>query len=191
MEGAMSQNKKIVLFIVVPVVAICCLLCVITAVLIPRAMSNAIADDPTKSKQIGVQIADYTLPRGYQEEMGVDMYFEQIVSLARSDKRGVTIALIQVKTNADRQQMEQQLQQAFQNQAPGSYAGMQYVGTRTVTIKGQPTVLTISETSDGSGDLRQATGSFVGKGGVAMVMVMGDVSEWDWNMLDSFFQSIR
>ena len=187
----MSQNRKIVLFIVVPVIAICCLACIVAAVLIPRAMSNAIADDPVKSKQIGAQIADYTLPRGYQEEMGVDMYFEQIVSLARSDKRGVTIGLIQVKTNANRQQMEQQVQQVFQNQAQGNYSGMQYVGTRTVTIKGQPIVLTISEMSNSTGTMRQAAGAFSGKGGLAMIMVMGDVSEWDWNLLDSFFQSIR
>lgn len=187
----MSQNKKIVLFVVVPIIAICCLACVVTVVMIPRTLSNAIADEPVKAKQIGAQIADYTLPRGYQEQFGVDMFFEQIVALGRGDERGVTIALIQVKTNADRQQMEQQIRQAFQNQSQGKFAGMQAVGTRTVTIKGQPTPLTISEASDRTNTLRQATGVFAGKGGTALVMVMGDVSEWDWNLLDNFFQSIR
>jgi len=188
----MSQNKKIVLFIVMPVIAICCLACIVIAVLIPRIMSNAVASDPAKSKEISGKIADYTLPRGYQEQMGVDFFTVQTVALGRADERGVGIMLMQFQsTGTSRDQMEKQMQQAFQNQYQGNNAPLTYVGERTVTIKGQPTILTISESAEDATPLRQATGVFSGKGGIAMVMVTGAISEWDWNMLDSFFQSIH
>jgi len=188
----MSQNKKIVLFVVLPVIGVCCLLCVIGAIFVPTMMLQAVSDNPAKAKAVAAQIADYTLPDGYEESMGMDMFFEQMVMISRPDKRGFMIALIQLKTtNASRDQMEQQMRQAFQNQLGNNYGGMQYVGTRSVTIKGQPATISISETNAGSEKVRQATGTFPGKGGLAMVMVSGSTSAWDWNMLDTFFQSIK
>ena len=189
----MSQNKKIILFIVVPIMVICCLLCVITAVFIPNWISKAFSDDPVNAKATAAKIADYTLPDGYEEAMGIDMFFEQIVVLSTGDESSVVIALIQVNTagGVSSAQMEQQIRQAFQNQSESDYKGMTYVGTRKVTIKNNPTVLTISENEGKGGRLRQATGTFNGKSGFAMVMVMGPVSDWDWDMLDDFFESIR
>ena len=187
----MSQNKKIVLIVVLALVISCCLLCVLTAVLVPNLLSKTFSTDPAKAKATGAQIVDYTMPPGYQEMMGMDMFFEQIVLLGREDKRGVTIMLFQIKaTNVSRDQMEQQMRQAFQGQFSSGSSKMTPVGTRTVKIKNQSVTLNISE-STGSTPLRQAIGVFPGKGGLAMVMLTGTVREWDWDMLDAFFQSMR
>jgi hypothetical protein len=188
----MTQNKKIVLFIILPVIASCCLLCILAAVLIPDWVSNAVSTDPDRARQVAAKIADYALPVGYVEQMGADFFTVQMVALERPDGRGVMIMFMQFQsTGASRDQMEKQMQQAFQNQYQGKSASLTYIGERPVTIKGQPAILTISESAESAAPVRQATGVFSGRGGIAMVMVTGEISGWDWNMLDTFFQSIR
>ncbi|CAG0959305.1 hypothetical protein ANRL3_00767 [Anaerolineae bacterium] len=136
----MSRNTKIILWIVLPLLASCILLCIAAIVLVPRAMQNAVSMDPAKAKEVAAQIADYTLPRGYSEQIGMDFFTMQMVALGRNDRRGGTIMLMQFKTaGMSREQMEQQMRQSFQNQYQGG-GTMKYVGERTVTIKGQPTV---------------------------------------------------
>lgn len=187
----MSRNTKIILWIVLPLLASCILLCIAAVVLVPRAMQNAVSMDPAKAKEVAAQIADYDLPRGYQEQMGMDFFTMQTVMLGRADKRGSMITLMQFKmAGVSREQMEQQMRQSFQNQYQGS-GTMKYVGERTVAIKDQPTVLTISESTESRTNLRQATGVFTGKGGMVMVMIMGSPSDWDWRMLEDFLGSIR
>lgn len=191
----MSRTKKIILFVVLPALAFCFLLCIVLIVLVPRLMSNAIASNPQAAKQIGARIADYTLPRGYEELMGMDMITVQLVTLAPSNRRtGTAIMLMQFNTftagNYDQKQMEQQMQQAMQGQFQ-QYGTSQPAGQRTITIKGQPTTLILSETTAGPTRTRQATGVFTGKNGMVMLSIMGDLDTWDWKMVEDFCASIR
>lgn len=191
----MSRTKKIILFVVLPVLASCCLLCVAFIVLVPRLLSNAVASDPQAAKQIGARIADYTLPRGYQEMMGMDLFSAQWVLIAPSDQRGGTaIMLMQFATlnegNYDPKQMEQQMQQAMERQYDQS-GTFQSTGQRTVTIKGRPTDLALAERDQITKTVRQATGVFDGKNGMVMLMVIGNVDTWDWKMVEDFCASIR
>lgn len=191
----MSRNTKIILVVLSTLALICVLLCVAVSLLMTRAASSIATKDPVQMKKVAAQIADYTLPPGYQELMGTDLLFEKIAMIGPgpdSDEPGVSIMLLQVTTaNTNQAQMEEQMRQAFAGQFRGNQGFFEHVDERTVTIKGKPTVLSISEADMPSGTLRQATGVFSGKGGLAMVMITGSVDEWDWKMLDDFFQSIH
>jgi hypothetical protein len=191
----MSRNKKIVLFVVLPVLALCVLSCVALVVVVPMIGSRLFATDAGSAKRVGAQIADYTLPSGYQEVMGMDLFTTQLVAIGKNGRDNTLdtmIMLMQFRaSNVNRAQMEQQMQQAFSGQFQRNGSNMTSVGDRTVTIKGKPVTLTLSEGTSDGGKFRQATGVFDGKGGLAMVMIMGPTSDWDWTSLDSFFQSIR
>ncbi len=194
----MSRNTKIVLLIVSSLLLTCACVCLAGILLMPRIMSNAAAGLATpanreaQAKSVGAQIADYTVPAGYVEEMGMDFFFEKIVTLAPTDEHGPMIMLLQVNSpTVSREQLEEQMRQAFANQFTG--AGVyQPAGEHTVTVKGQPMTLTVSESSDTSTyAMRQAQGVFQGKGGIVMVMIMGKVEEWSWKPVDQFFASIK
>jgi hypothetical protein len=191
MEFAMSQNKKIILLIVLPLLVSCVLICVLAVFALPRAMTNVVATDSLRAKQIGAQIAEYTLPPGYREDAGADWFAMQMVMIVSKEKRGLTITLNQFKTMAvSREQMEAQNRQVYRNLYGNANMPLHYVGERTVTIKGKPTVLTILETTEGVAT-RQVSGVFQGKGGTTTIMVLGYSDNWNWQMLDDFFQSIR
>ena len=68
-----------------------CVVCVAGSVLTPLAASLAVAGlqanlassaDPAKAKQVGAQIADYTLPPGHREQVGVDLWLAQMVVIS-------------------------------------------------------------------------------------------------------------
>ncbi len=188
----MSRNAKIILVVVSTSLLSCVLLCATALILLPRLASNAITAGKADSKKVASEIADYILPPGYKEEMGVDAFFYQTVTLAPASGRGVTIMLMQMSgMNVNREQLDQQMRQVFQRQLETGSGVWKYAGERTVTIKDHPTKLTISEIGTPKAVMRQAQGAFTGKRGLVMISVLGPGDNWDWEMLDAFFQSIR
>jgi hypothetical protein len=195
----MSRNAKIILVVVGSLLVLCVLSCGIVFLLGRQFVLNTASVLRTpqareaQAKQVGSQIADYTLPPGYSEQMGMDLLVEKLVMIAPGNNRGPLIMMISVNTpTVNRAQLEQQLQQSFGAQYNFGSGSFKDAGTHNVTIKGQPAVLNVRETESSSGlAMRQATGVFQGKGGPVMVMVTGQVNEWNWNLLDAFFASIR
>ena len=87
---------------------------------------------------------------------------------------------------------EEQLRQSFEQQAGNRGMDMHLVEVKKATIRGEETEIAIYEGTDQSGDaVRQLITSFPGKGGTAMLMIMGDVNGWDQSAIDDFVESIR
>ncbi len=170
----MSRNVKILLVVVGSLLLLCILACGVTFLVVPRYIENTFSRLGTpevreaQAKQVGAQIADYTVPPGYQEEIGFDMIFEKIVGIGPVDNHGPMIMMISVNTpSVNRQQMEQQLRQSFSNQFSRGSGVYKDVGTHPVTIKGEQTNLSVSETDNSNGvGMRQAMGVFQGKSGL-------------------------
>lgn len=190
----MGRTTKIILVVSGLVVFSCVLLCGASVLLLPRLASN-FADqstDPTKAKGVGAKIADYTLPSGYREVFGMDLFMMQMVGIGPSTQRsGMVIMLMQTASGSNREQMEEQMRQAFSRQFSSQRGTLEYVGDRDVTVKGEQIKLSISESQSTTPKMRQASGVFKGKAGTGIIMVMGSVSEWNWNILDTFFASMR
>ncbi len=194
----MSRNVKIILVVLGSLLVICTLSCVVLFVFFNRFANNFTAGLQTpevrqaQARQIGAQIADYTLPPGYTEEVGFDMFVEKLVMIGPTNNQGPVIMMISVSAaTVNRQQMEQTLRQSFASQLSRS-GTFKSVGTHDVTIKGQQTTLAVSENDSTSGlTERQATGVFQGKSGLVMMMIMGSVDEWDWPTIEAFCSSIK
>jgi len=188
----MSRNTKIILIIVGCLAVICIGAGALSAFLLPRFAQRAFSTSPSDAHRIGTSIAQYTLPPGYSEQMGMDFLFEKIVMIGPTNRRGMFFMLLQVSTlNANRADMEQQMRQAFSQQFTQRAGQMQYIGQETATIRGEQVPLTIYETQSASGRLRQAVGGFSGKNGYVMVMAMGDSNEWNEDLMKTFFGSIQ
>jgi len=196
----MSRGVKITLVVVAVLLVLCCVggaaAFWIGGRLIGQAAQQAFVEDPEQAAKIGHQIADYTLPPGYREVGAMNAILFKMVFIgpqSRSSDRMV-FALMQypIGSNVDQEEMQRQMRRAFEQQGQRRNMQMQVVGTRQVTIKGQPVTLVISEGSSSEGQtMRQVWGMFPGKDGTAMLMAMGDQDGWDQAALDKFLASIK
>lgn len=188
----MSRNTKIILVVVGALFVICLGSCAVIALFLPRVVSNAFTPNPANARKIASEIADYTLPPDYQEQIGMDLFVEKLVMIARPDRRGLILMLLQVSTpNVNREQVVRQMQEAFQQQFQRQSGAMHEVAQEPITIRGQETTLVISESETGTNQMRQAVAVFNGNNGLVVVMAMANASEWDIELLRSFLGSIR
>lgn len=194
-----NKNKWIWIGLGAALLFCCC--AVLAAYLVFRQAGQTLQDgmktDPESAAQAAHKIADYDLPPGYQEQMSMDILFYSFVVIAPdTDTQPTTSPLIMLaqfsQTGMDREQMEQQLRQAFEQQSGQRGADMQVVEVKNMVIRGEEVEVTIFEGTDTDGYvMRQLITSFPGKDGTAMLMIMGSPSAWDDNMIDDFIESIH
>ena len=194
-----NKNKWIWIGLGAALLFCCC--AVVAAILVFRQAGKTIEEgmktDPESAAQAARKIADYDLPPGYQEQMSMDILFYSFVIIApETDTQTTTSPLIMLaqfsQAGMDRQQMEQQLRQAFEQQSGQRGADMQVVEVKNMVIRGEEVEVTIFEGTDTNGYVvRQLITSFPGKDGTAMLMVMGSPSAWDDKVIDDFIESIR
>jgi hypothetical protein len=196
----MSRGVKIALVVVVILLGLCCMGGAAFFFISQRVVSQAFTDDPAKAATLGHEIVDYNLPDGYRELGGMNALVFKMVFIGSASKTSdsMFIMLMQIPagTDMDREEMQKQMTQAMQQQGQGRNFQAHVVDTQTVTIKGQPVTLTVSEGevtegSDAGSVFRQVIGVFPGKDGTAMLMVMGKKDTWDQAALDSFLASIE
>ena len=181
--------------------AVFCLCAVAVAVFLFYRVGKQVADstqtDPESAAKAAHKIVDsYELPAGYQERMAMNIMLYSFVMIGPDQEsigRGEPfIMLAQFQAGVDQDQMELQLRQSFEQQAGNRGMDMHLVEVKKATIRGEETEIAIYEGTDQSGDaVRQLITSFPGKGGTAMLMIMGDVNGWDQSAIDDFIESIR
>jgi hypothetical protein len=183
--------------------ALFCLCAVAVAVFMFYRVGKQVADnaktDPESAAKAAHEIVDsYELPAGYQERMAMDILLYSFIMIgpdpSGTGSGGPAIMLAQFSTGAgvDQQQMEQQLRQSYEQQAGSRGTDLRLVEVKKMTIRGSESEVAIYEGSDQSGNtVRQLITSFPGKGGTAMLMIIGDADEWDQTAIDDFLKSIR
>lgn len=189
----MSRNSKIALIVVGSLVVVCLGVCAIGYLLLPRFAESIVSTTPGGAGGVGDEIADYTVPTGYTEQMGMNLLIYQMVVLAPESRADDSMLFMLMGTRTpgvSRAQMEQQMRQSFQQQFNRSGGGMRVVGEEHFTIRGEDTVFTIAE-SENSPRMRQAIGTFQGKNGLVVVMIMGDATGWDDALMREFLGSIH
>jgi hypothetical protein len=160
-----------------------------------QQIKQGMKTDPAAAAQSAHAIADYELPAGYQEQVAMDLlvYTTVIIGPQPGSSSGQPIIMLaQFKAGGDRQQMEQQMRQAFEQQSGQRGAQMKVVETRKMTIRGEEVeVITLEGSSDTGGIMRQVITTFPGKDGTAMLMIVGDIQHWDKEAIDKFIESIH
>jgi len=195
-QGSNNNNKWIWIGLGGAVLLCCCALLVAGLVFrqIGRKVQEGVKTDPESASKAAHEIADYTLPRGYQEQVAMDILFYSFVMIGPEGNTTVKpiIMLAQFQAGVDQQQMEEQIRQSFEQQSGRRGLTMELREVKKVTIRGEETEVVIYEGTDQNGyAMRQLVTTFPGKDGTAMLMIMGTPTYWDQDEIDQFIESIH
>lgn len=198
----MSQNTKRLLIILVVAVVVCIVGSAVAigglGLLADRFKDN-ITMDSKKAHAMANEFMTYTLPDGYQEQMGMDFFVYKMVILGNGDMKSsksfaspsIILTHFQSTEGMTPEQMTEQMQKSFEQQSSQKGMAFKLVETRTVTINGEETTLNVNEGNNNSGDsYRQWVTNFPGKTGLVILMIQGPIEGWDDALLNDFLASI-
>lgn len=191
----MSTTMKVILGILIGGMLVCALAgagAYLALHATGRMLDRAVQDDPANVGQIAASIANYALPDGF--DSGVAMQAAGMAFVSHTGADGHSHAMffqLPSGVHVDQAEIERQFKQT---------AGKGQVGDRQVQVVdqietiicGQQTVVVISEGVNSDGQIfREATATFDGRGGQALVVYEAPVSAWDQATVDAFFASIQ
>ena len=192
----MSRNTKIVVGIIGGILAICCIIAIIAALVLPRMFATFAesVDDPAAAADVAGSIVDYDLPSGYNEQGAMNLFGFRMAFITGPDENSmIMLAEFPASLAGDEEQMQQQMRDAFANQTGTQNAQLEYVGSEDVTINGADATLATYEGTDGQGNnVRQLLGVFEAKSGSpGMLMIFGRQDGWDENGISRFLDSLE
>jgi len=192
----MSRGARAALILTAILLFLCCVGGLGLTLLGTRLIGRVFITNPDRVRAVGQQIADYDVPADYEEMLAMNVMGIKMVAIGSTTPSPsfMMIVLMQFPRGlgVTQEEMERQIEQAMARQGGLGDADMTIVGQEETTIKGEPVTLTVREGTTGGGEhLRQMSGLFPGKGGPAMVMVIGETAVWDQPAVDLFIASIR
>jgi hypothetical protein len=197
----MSNTAKTILIIVGVLVVLC--VCASTALFatglwsvgrVVQTIDRGSSEDPQDVEKIAAEIADFDLPSGYGSPYG--MHFADFTSVGYASQSGNThIFLTQFPqgTSLNVDEMLRMMKQGSVLESPWWSAEMTTTEQKPVTVRGQESMLSISEGQTSEGEtFRVATVAFQGKGGgPALLIVAGPMDEWDTEPIEALIASMR
>ncbi|MCQ3936975.1 MAG: hypothetical protein DPW18_08020 [Chloroflexi bacterium] len=191
----MSESKKIWIAFAVVGVLCCCMAGGAYWGLnrFSKSIENMAKGDPTAIAEIQEEIAEFDIPSGYQP-MAMSLLMYDIFYLTpETPEDGPMIMLMQYggMISANREEMERSLREAAEQQNPQPGVSMQVVDSFETVIRGETVTVTVSEGETGVLTMRQWMAIFEGNNGPVILMIQGDTSAWDDQMLKDFIQSIK
>jgi hypothetical protein len=187
----MNKDLKVVLAVIAGAATLCWGGSAVAYLIARQALGQAYATDPAQAAKIGHSIVDYTLPPGYLEQTAASSYGLKVVTIGPQHGLTNSMALALMQVSAEWNALQDD-EEAFDPLGEQEWS-MPIVSTQTVTIKGQPVILTVREGSDSGGQrIRQASCTFPGRGNATVVMAAsGTEDAWDQVALDRFLASIK
>lgn len=194
----MSKNSKIVIGIALGVLIVCCLGAGIAITILPRMLENfaqdAVIENPDQAADVASSMLDYELPPQFTEAAGMSFFGIKTVFIATEDDESM-IMLMQFPAEmaGNEEQMQQQMEDAFSQQAGSENYDLAFTGSEDVTINDAPATLISYEGTDSSGNsVRQIIGFFETKDGNAgMMMLVGPASDWEGAGFETFLDSLK
>ncbi len=190
----MKESKKILIGLAV-VGSIC--LCMVAVGFFGlrefgKRVGSMASGDPTAVAQMQDKIADFDVPPGYRAT-GMPLVIYDAVMLMPEQSSGPMIMLMQYSrvTNANREEIEQGLRQAAEQQSQQPGTSMQVVDSFETVVRGDTVTVTVSEGSSQGLVMRQWITIFDGNNGPVIFMAQGIAEYWDDQLLKDFLSSIR
>jgi hypothetical protein len=159
-------------------------------------LSRAFITDAAEARDIGAEIADYTLPSGYGEVIGMRVLGNEMVAI-RSDLTSVDSMLIMLMKvsnaeNVNQADVEKQLELAVKQQFVFQGLNLTFDRVESRLVNGEEVTLTFRKGEDGVGTpYQQMNGLFNSHKGRGFIFVQGPESSWDQDAIDSLLDSIR
>ncbi len=193
-----SNNRKVLIGIVIVLISICCLCVVLPLVAgsigmvsLQSAMESAVVEDPVQAAEIGHQIMAYELPNGYEEQMAVSLMGIKMIFISPDEDVSMMIILAQFPAilGLSETEMMEQVESIGLSGPEDTSIELTNVGTDEVIINGEIVELTIKEGEEADGDrVRQVVGTFTAENKApTLIMIIGSPEGWDDGAYQRFF----
>lgn len=202
----MKNRLWVIVLVVVGVLSLlCCAGGAVALVYVPdmaeTMIENMIIEDPAEVEAMGQEIANYTLPDGFNHQMAMNMFGINMVFISDGvpsptdgvDEYTYLIMLMRIPSAfGDSQDIEEQARQSFAEQT-GANFNTQVVDTREIVLNGRTTTLTVEEGTDENGvDIRQMYATFqTPTGDPAVLFISGSILFWDEAVVNQFLDSMQ
>jgi len=150
-------------------------------------------NDPEYARQVGQQMAEYTLPAGFEERRALEMQGVRSVMIAppATDAESLIVLTDGIPGLGDPDYRDTVEAGWARNVGERRYE-TRLVETRSMIIRGGPARLSVREGTDDRGaPIRQLTMIFGGKEGPVLLVVVGRPDSWEQILLDEFINSLR
>lgn len=155
---------------------------------------ESVSESPEVAVRVGAEIADYEIPEGFGSPYSIHFADVTLIGYKTPSERShLLLAQFPEGTSIDVDEMLRIIRDGSNDPNSIWYnTETEIVEQKPVSIRGQEVALTISEgiSSDGV-EFRMATAKFEGRGGPALAMIAGPLSEWDGDMVENFFSTIE
>jgi hypothetical protein len=156
---------------------------------------NNTTENPQEVAQVASGIATFDIPEGFEKQYGMKLGGLSLVQYMTDNERTVIFVMqFPAGTNINVDEMMRQIEQNSRRESRAWY-GMTtaLVEQKPVTIRGQETIMSISEGKNDQGVLyRVANAEFQGEGeGPAIVMIVGPADDWNIGIFEKFIASIQ
>jgi hypothetical protein len=197
----MDKTTKIILIIVGSVLVLCA--CAGVTVFATGLWSfsrfvnfaeQSVSESPQVAVRLGSEIADFEVPEGFGAPYSIQFADVTLIGYKSPGERShLLLAQFPEGTSINVEEMLRIIGERSDNPNSIWYnTQTEIVEQNPVTIRGQEVTLIISEGTSSDGvEFRMATARFEGRGGSALAMIAGPLSEWDDGMVDDFFTSIQ
>ena len=195
----MNRNTKIILAVLAGVLVLCVCLAVGGLLIVRNVGDSLVIDDPGEISDAANEIADYTLPPGYQEEGVINFLFGKMLMISAGDTTSSTalpvIMFMQLSEDlvANQEDFQTQSELGLEQALGRRNLNLAYVGEQNAIIRNENVALMTYEGVDENGTpFRQVISEiFPGKSGPTMLFIIGPIRGWDESKIDTFIRSLR
>jgi hypothetical protein len=187
----MSRNTKLILVSLAAILLICGLGCAITTFVAGRFASTAVVQAPEQVRTMSREIADYTLPPGFDEGVGMNMIVMKMVMHARRADAGIIMmAALPSGQNVNEEDLKRGLQQGM----AGGSGNVRLESNRelTLTVAGKPvTAREQTGVLDTGTRVKSLSFPFTSSKGLAFTMIMMNEASWNQAEVDAFVAGLK
>jgi hypothetical protein len=188
-QNSKQKRNKIILIVVIGLIALCLIVCGVGYFSLRKAVTNMVKVDPEQARSIANQISDYDLPSGYKEMSGTTILGVLTAAITDENEKN-TIWLVQAPSDnlpAPEKFLRDAI--AYQSNNPITWAAED---VKIFTIRGEKTSITIyTGVTQDNQKYHAWAGKFIGKGGPALIVIVGPDETWDESMAETFINSMR
>lgn len=195
----MSKNTKIIIGVVAGLLVLCMIACVAVALFtgllgsrVAKQVSNSTTSDPQQLAQRQSEIADFSVPAGFQPDTSMSILgINMVVYKGATNKSYMFLMQMPAQVEINESTI-QQFESQMERQTGRNISNIKTIDTKTMTLRDQPAQEIVQEGTDSDGNtFRQMMVIFSGKGGTAMLSIGGPASGWDQAAYDKMIESIH
>lgn len=152
-------------------------------------------EDPQEVEHIASEIADFEIPEGFSKQYGMKMgNFSLVQYTTGKGDTFIFVTQFPAGTSINPDEMMREIRDSSRkSDSPWCNVVTRLIEQRPVTIRGEETILSVSEGTSENGQLyRMANAKFQRRGeGPSLLLIVGPADDWEMQMAEDFIVSIQ